>query len=114
MSGLRVFVRRNRIAVSFWIGAVLVLAGIGLSVYVVSTINLHMEKLFSPFSSLTQDEINQWQGSLDWWRVAKVTMYDPASIILIAAGLIAIIFSFISAIQYRSTYTSPPYVEVNA
>ena len=55
-SGLKIFIQRNKIAAVFWIGAILILIGIGLSVYVDSVIKSYQEKLFSPFSNLTQQE----------------------------------------------------------
>jgi len=102
MSSLKIFVKRNKIAASFWSGAILILAGIILSVYVDSMIKIHEEKLFSPFLNLTQDEKWALEGSYQWWRMARITWYDPASIILIAVGLVALTYSFILAIQHRS------------
>ena len=98
-SGLRVFIQRNKIATSFWIGAILILTGIGLSVYVDSVIKSHQEKLFSPFSNLTQQEKWDLEGALEWWRMARITTYNPLSIMLIAAGFVALIYSFLLAIR---------------
>lgn len=105
MSSLKILIKRNKIAVSFWIGAILILTGICLSVYVDLVIKSHEEKLF--FWTLTIEEEWRYEGSLQWWRMAKITTYDPLSTILIAVGLVAIIYSFISAIRYRSHPSAP-------
>lgn len=107
MSSLKIFVKKNKIAVSFWLGAVLILAGIIVSLYVDSVIKVHEEKLFSPFSNLTQEEKWALEGSYVWWRMARITFYYPLSIILIAVGLVVLSYSFISAIRYRSSL--PPF-----
>ena len=99
-SGLRIFIQKNKIAASFWIGAILILSGIGLSVYVDSVVRSHEEKLFSPFSNLTPQEKWDLEGSLEWWRIARITIYNPLSIMLIAVGLVALIHSFLLAIRH--------------
>lgn len=101
MSSLKIFVKRNKISVFFWFGAVLILAGIVISLYVDSVIKVHEEKLFSPFSNLTQEEKWALEGSYQWWRMARITFYYPLSIILIAVGLVALSYSFILAIRQR-------------
>lgn len=105
MSSLKILIKRNKIAASFWIGAMLILTGIVLSVYVDSVIKIHEEKLF--WKNLTTEEKWGYEGSLQWWRMAKITTYDPLSTILIAVGLVAIIYSFISAIRHRSHPPAP-------
>jgi hypothetical protein len=99
MSSLRIFIKRNRIAMSFWIGAILILTGITLSLYVSSVIRMLEEKLF--FEDLSAEEQWAYEGSYQWWRMARITTYDPLSIILIAVGLVALTYSFILAIQSR-------------
>lgn len=99
MSKLKVFIQRNKIAASFWIGAILILIGIGLSVYVDSVIKSLEEKLYSPFLDLTQQEIWDLEGSYEWWRMARITTYDPISIMLIAVGLVVLTHSFLSAVR---------------
>lgn len=107
MSSLKIFVKKNRISVFFWLGAVLILAGIVVSLYVDSVIKVHEERLFSPFSNLTQEEKWALEGSYQWWRMARITFYYPLSIILIAVGLVALSYSFILAIRQRSPL--PPF-----
>lgn len=99
-SGLKIFIKRNKITASFWIGAILILTGIGFSVYVDSVIKSQEEKLFSPFSNLTQQEKWDLEGALEWWRMARITIYNPLSIMLIAVGLVALIHSFLLAIRH--------------
>jgi hypothetical protein len=101
MAKLKIFVQKSKIAASFWIGAILILTGIIISVYVDSVIKVHEEKLF--FWNLP-DGPEKWaiEGSWEWWRMAKITIYDPISIIIIAIGLIALIYSFFLAIKQRS------------
>ncbi|MGQ9507018.1 MAG: hypothetical protein ACUVTB_04050 [Candidatus Bathycorpusculaceae bacterium] len=105
MSSL-IFVKKNRVSAAFWLGAVLILAGIVVSLYVDSVIKVHEEKLFSPFSDLTQEERWALEGSYQWWRMARITFYYPLSIILIAVGLVVLSYSFISAIRQRSPLPS--------
>jgi hypothetical protein len=101
MSNLKIFVKKNRISAAFWFGAALILAGIVVSLYVDSVIKVHEERLFSPFSNLTQEEKWALEGSYQWWRMARITFYYPLSIILIAVGLVSLSYSFISAIRHR-------------
>jgi hypothetical protein len=119
MSSLKIFVKKNKISVFFWIGATLILAGIILSVYVDSIIKMDEEKLF--FGDLPPGE-ERWalEGSYEWWRMARITIYDPLSIVLISVGLVALTYSFILAIQHRSvnlpssqTKLMPNQAEVN-
>jgi hypothetical protein len=105
MSKLKVFIRRNRIAAFFWIGAILILIGIGLSVYTDSAIKNLEEKLFSPFwkferASLTPQQIWDLEGSYEWWRMRRIDTFDPVSLILIGIGLVVLTYSFLSAIQH--------------
>lgn len=67
------------------IGALLLIIGIGLWLYTDSVIKGHEQILKD--KSLTQEQIWGWEGSLQWWRAAKITTYDPLSIILITIGL---------------------------
>jgi hypothetical protein len=100
MSKLKVFIQKNKTAASFWIGAILILTGIGLSIYVDSVIKSQEEKLF--FSDLTQQERWDLEGSYQWWRMARITIYDPTSIMLIAVGLVVLTHSFLSAVRHTS------------
>jgi len=99
MSSQKTFIQRNKAVVFFWIGAILILTGIGISVYVDSVIKSHVEKLYSPYSNLTQQEIWDLEGSLEWWRMERIKMYDPLSIMLIAVGLVVLTYSFLAAIK---------------
>lgn len=101
MSKFKIFVQKSKIAACFWIGAILILTGIVISVYVDSMIKIHEEKLF--FWDLPEGP-EKWaiEGSWEWWRMAKITIYDPTSIILIAVGLITLSYSFFLAIKQRS------------
>jgi hypothetical protein len=111
MSSLRIFVKRNKISVFFWIGAILILTGITISLYVGSVIRMLEEKLY--FEDLPPEEQWAYEGSYQWWRMARITTYDPLSIILIAVGLVALTYSFILAIQSRPTRLSSVQAKLN-
>jgi len=111
VSSSRVFVRKNKIAASFWIGAILILTGIGLAVYADSMIKGLQQKLLS---NLTREERWAYEGAYEWWRINKVTLFDPVSLILMAVGLVAISYSFICAIQYRAPSSVPSNVEARS
>jgi len=89
--------KQHKITIIFIIGATLILAGITLSIYTDTIIKIHEEKLF--LWNLTQEEKWQTEGSLKWWRMAKITIYDPAATLLIATGLITIVYAIILAIK---------------
>lgn len=44
-------------------------------------------------AGLTQNEQDRLQGSLNWWKWAQVTTYQPLSNVLVAIGLVVIGFS---------------------
>jgi hypothetical protein len=76
------------------VGTLLIIIGIGLWLYTDSVIKGHEQILEDP--NLTLDERNRWEGSLQWWKTAKLTKYGPISIILITMGL--------CALEYASIY----------
>ena len=55
--------------------------------YVISGLN---DSLKQP--NLPIEEIWRLQGSLGWWNASKVTIFQPLSILLSAAGIILLVY----------------------
>lgn len=96
MSRLKTLIKRKRaLTVVFLAGVSLLIIGIALWLYTDSVVQSH-EQLLN-HSNLTQQEIWRLEGSLQWWKTAKKTTYDPLAIILITIG--------VCAIEYPVIYT---------
>jgi len=104
MPKIKLLTKPNKTSITFWTGATLTLIGITISIYTTTIIKIHEEKLF--FWNLTQQEKWALEGSLQWWRMAKITLYDPASLTLIALGLTTIVYALILAIKQPTTKTN--------
>jgi hypothetical protein len=85
--------RKGAIKAITLIGVILLIAGIGLWLYTDSVIKGHEQILNDP--NLSQDQRWSWEGSLEWWREAKITRFDPLSITLITIGLCALEYAII-------------------
>lgn len=85
--------RKNSLRIITAIGALLLIIGISLWLYTSSIIQGHEQLLNNP--NLTQEQRWNYEGSLQWWKTAKATTYDPLSIILISLGLCAIEYTII-------------------
>ncbi|MDH7478236.1 MAG: hypothetical protein QHH17_07640 [Candidatus Bathyarchaeota archaeon] len=82
------------------IGIVLLAMGIGLWLYTESVVRGHEHLLNDP--NLTQEQRWECEGSLQWWRTAKKTLYDPLAIILVTIGFCAIEYVIIYLIVRSS------------
>jgi len=88
--------KRNKLTVIFLTGAILLIIGVALWLYTNSVIQGHEQLLNNP--NLTQQEKWNYEGSLGWWKMAKITLYDPIAVILITAGLVALLYVTLWAI----------------
>ncbi|MHA1839742.1 MAG: DUF1616 domain-containing protein [Candidatus Ranarchaeia archaeon] len=85
------FSKRNRFTLFFWIGAAFLVIGLGIWLYTDAVIRGH-EQLLS--GDLTPEERARVSGSLTWWEITRTTLYNPLSIILIAIGVLCLIYAF--------------------
>jgi len=93
----------KRFTVLFTIGVVILIIGLVLQWYPSSVVAGLEERL--THSDLSKDEWNKLQGSLNSWRVWQITTFQPLSSILIAVGIIIIVYSIIStAFSIASSY----------
>ena len=96
MSNPTRLMKRNKLTVIFLTGAILLIIGVALWLYTNSVIQGHEQLLNNP--NITQQEKWNYEGSLEWWKMAKITTYDPIAVILITAGLIALLYVTLWAI----------------
>jgi len=82
--------KRNKLTVIFLTGAILLIIGVALWLYTNSVIQGHEQLLNNP--NITQQEKWNYEGSLERWKMAKITLYDPIAVILITAGLVALLY----------------------
>jgi heme exporter protein D len=87
---LRFLFARDRFAVFFWTGVVLLVLGLGILSYANSVVEAHKQILQGDLSPNERDRV---AGSLTWWRLAQVTVYDPVSLIFIVAGTFCIFYA---------------------
>jgi hypothetical protein len=80
--------KNKKITLIFLAGAVLLIVGVALWAYTNSVVQAHQQILQNP--NLTQQQKWQTEGSLQWWMMTKITVYDPAALILIVTGLVAL------------------------
>jgi hypothetical protein len=88
--------KRNKLTAIFLTGTILLIIGVALWLYTNSVIQGHEQLLNNP--NITQQEKWNYEGSLEWWKMAKITTYDPIAVILITAGLIALLYVTLWAI----------------
>lgn len=79
------------IAAVFYLGIILLIMGFWLWAYANVMILYNEQRLNSP--TLTQEEKWRFEGSLKWWKTARVTTYNPTAIALITIGLIAVLYT---------------------
>jgi len=96
MSNPTRLMKRNKLTVIFLTGAILLIIGVALWLYTNSVIQGHEQLLNNP--NITQQEKWNYEGSLEWWKMAKITTYDPIAVILITAGLVALLYVTLWAI----------------
>jgi len=88
--------KRNKLTAIFLTGTIILIIGVALWLYTNSVIQGHEQLLNNP--NLTQQEKWNYEGSLGWWKMAKITLYDPIAVILITAGLVALLYVTLWAI----------------
>lgn len=93
----------KRFPVLFSIGATILILGLVLQWYPTSVIEGLKETLKE--GNLSEDERSKLQGALNSWKVHNITTFQPLSSILLAVGIIIIVYAIISKIfQVASTY----------
>jgi hypothetical protein len=90
--------RKRSLAAILFMGVILLVIGISLWLYTDSVITGHEQRLNDP--NLTLEQRWQWEGSLQWWKTAKTTTFNPTSIILITIGLCAFEYAIIYMIAH--------------
>jgi len=88
--------KRNKLTAIFLTGTIILIIGVALWLYTNSVIQGHEQLLNNP--NITQQEKWNYEGSLGWWKMAKITLYDPIAVILITAGLVALLYVTLWAI----------------
>ncbi len=91
MGKLQTLFRKNRFALFFWVGAVLLVLGSGIWWYTDSVIRGHEQILNG---NLTPQEQARVSGSLTWWKITQITLYNPISLILITIGILCMVYAF--------------------
>jgi len=87
---------KKRFTVLFSVGAIILIIGFMLQWYPSSVIGGLEERLSQ--SGLSQDERDKLQGALNSWRVWQITTFQPLSSVLLAVGIIILVYSVISAV----------------
>jgi hypothetical protein len=86
----------KRFTVLFSVGAIILILGFLFQWYPSSVIGGLQERLKE--TGLSADERNKLEGALNSWKVWQITTFQPLSSILLAVGIIIIVYSIISAI----------------
>ncbi len=88
------FTNKNLFPLIFAIGAIILVVGLVFSYYPNSVIAGLQGRLYSG----TEQEQWMYQGSLNWWQIEQLTVYQPISYLLIISGVIVMIYSVLSKI----------------
>ena len=84
MNKAKTLIKKNKLAITFWLGVILLTIGISLWLYTDQTIKNH-ERILQT-ENLPIEEKWRYEGSLEWWRKASLTTYHPISITLLTIG----------------------------
>lgn len=87
---VRFFFARNRFGAFFWAGVALLVLGVGIFCYANSVVQAHEQLLQGNLTVIERDRIS---GSLAWWRIALITVYDPISLVFIIVGVFCILYA---------------------
>lgn len=90
------FQNGNRFKILFAVGAIILIVGLVLQWYPQSVISGLEERLND--TGLQIDERSKLQGSLNSWKVWQITTFQPLSSILLAVGIIVLVYSIVSGI----------------
>ena len=93
MSNPKIFIKRKRVRAVIVLGVLLIIIGTAIWLYTNLVIESHEKALNNP--NLTQEEKWTWEGSLRWWRTAKATFGDPASMMLVVMGICAVEYTLL-------------------
>ena len=84
MNKVKTLIKKNKLAITFWLGVILLTVGIGLWLYTDQTIKNH-ERILQT-ENLPIEEKWRYEGSLEWWKKASLTTYRPTAIALLTIG----------------------------
>lgn len=82
---MRTFLIRNH----FLIGSIFIILGVatwGYGHYVTATLENSLN------ANMTHEEKWIISGSLQWWKIAQITVLNPLSVVLICIGIIFIVY----------------------
>jgi hypothetical protein len=89
---LRFLFNRDRFGAFFWTGVILLVLGFGALTYANSVVEAHRQMLQTDLSEIERDRIS---GSLSWWIIAQITLFDPVSLIFVIVGTFCIAYACI-------------------
>jgi len=89
-SKARFLFARNRFGAFFWAGVALLVLGVGIFWYANSVVQAEELLLQGNLTVIERDRIS---GSLAWWRIALITVYNPMSLVLIIVGIFCILYA---------------------
>jgi hypothetical protein len=89
-SKLKFLFARNRFGAFLWTGVILLVLGVGILSYANSVVEAHKQILQG---DLSISERNRIAGSLTWWRIAQITLYNPISLVFIIVGMFCISYA---------------------
>lgn len=108
---LKALFKKDRFTLFFWVGAILLVIGLGTWWYADSVVRGHEQVLNSDLSLEEQARVS---GSLTWWRIAQITLYTPLSFILITIGIICIVYAFVWMVMQPIKVVSETKIENGA
>ena len=89
MPKLSILFKSNRFRLAAVTGVVLLVVGVSLLGYSISAIQEREHMLNS--ADLTLEEMWHYEGSLQWWRNAYITLFLPLTAVFLALGGICLI-----------------------
>jgi hypothetical protein len=87
---------KKRFTVLFEVGAILVIIGLLFHWYPTYVVGGLQAQLDQP--GLPIDETNKLQGALNSWVVWQITTFEPLSSVILAVGIIFLVYSVISGV----------------
>jgi hypothetical protein len=90
------FKNGNRFKILFAIGTAILIAGLIVNWYPTSIINGMKERLKQ--TDVSTDERDKLEGALASWDIWQITLFQPLSSLLLAVGIITMVYSVIYGI----------------
>jgi hypothetical protein len=88
--------KQSTFTIVFAIGALILIIGLVLSYYPNTVISGIEGKL--QYSDLPQETKFMYQGSLNWWHIEQLTVYQPVSYLSIVTGAIMMAYAVLSRV----------------